>query len=230
MPDSVIRCCRVAPIQEGRPCPRLHLVPAPKVPAASTKKPKSVPRRTLTAYHEAGHAVLGAAIGDSPTYITIKPNGPNLGRSDQKMLGRSEVLVQVYLAGYAAEELLTGRRSRQFERQPGFAILATDPKLATLAKDCHGTDELDAVRTLLATGCTGDDEAIRAEVERFYVAARESLAAVWAVVEGVAKALLRRGELDGDGLFEAMGGGDIYQPVHLIQREHGLLPATRRPQ
>jgi hypothetical protein len=115
--------------------------PAPK------KKPKSFSRLTRTAYHEAGHAVLSSAIGDSPTHVTINADGPTLGSAGRMMIGRPQVRVQVHLAGYAAEHILTGRRPRQFVQRLGFAILfAVNRRLASsFEPELESTDESQAV-------------------------------------------------------------------------------------
>jgi hypothetical protein len=153
-------------------------------------KPKSVSRRKRTAYHEAGHAVLSAAINDSPTHVSIRQDGDTLGHSGQKMLGRHEMRIQVHLAGYAAEDLLTGHRPRQFVQRLGFAILfATNPRLAASFEPAlESTDEQKAVEDILAMGCRRDDSSIRREVDHFYGAAKDSLATIWPAVEAVAKA------------------------------------------
>lgn len=191
------------------------------------KKPRNLVRRTRTAYHEAGHAVLSAAINDAPRLVSIKGNGESLGRTQQSMFARPEVLVQVHLAGLAAEHLLTGRRSQHLNAELGFAILSLiTPNLSTLASAMRleGRDEYQAVQVIVAMGCVMEVDSIRDEVERFYEASRASLEAVWPVVRSVAKALLKHEELDSDDLFEAMGESDIYMPVLAVQELHGLHP------
>ena len=68
---------------------------------------------------------------------------------------------------------------------------------------------------------------IRAEVERLYEVARESLRAVWPSVRAVAEALLDCEELDRTGLNQAIGDADIYAPVFAIQKAHRLLSVRR---
>ena len=67
------------------------------------------------------------------------------------------------------------------------------------------------------------DEEIKAEVDRFYEIARESLSAVWRAVEAVATALLKHEELDRDGVDAALEDIDISMPVFEVQKAHGLL-------
>lgn len=189
------------------------------------KKRRSVDRRTRTAHHEAGHAVLSASINDAPRVVSINGNGESLGRTQQQMFGRPEVLVQVHLAGFAAEHQLTGRRSLHLTRGIGFAILPlTRPELSTMVAEMglEGRDEYKAVETILAMGCEPEADAIKHQVERFYEAARASLAVVWPVVRAVANALLKSDELDRNGFFRAVGDTDLYGPVRQVQEAHGL--------
>jgi hypothetical protein len=139
------------------------------------------------------------------------------------MLARPSVLVQIHVAGFAAEHLLTRRRPRQFDQELGFAILSRDDTEMRLAFE--GSDERDgyrAVREVLRMAALRTDDEIRREVDRFYDAARESLAAVWTSVRGVANGLLEREELHRDGVFEAIGCHDIYGAVLRVQEAHGL--------
>jgi len=75
-------------------------------------------------------------------------------------------------------------------------------------------------------GVLEDDHAIKVEIERFYLIARESLSVVWKGVETIAKALLKHEELDRAGLDAALGEMAIYQLVLPVQRAHGLFPRT----
>lgn len=185
---------------------------------------RSVHKRTRTAHHEAGHAVLSAAINDAPHLVSIRANGESLGRSRYRMEGRPQMLVQVHLAGFAAEEILNGRRPRQFAGpELGFSVLAlTEPRFASVAADLKGCDQYLAVQEVLAMGCARTSEAVRADIERFYGIAKAALAAAWPAVLALAKALLRDSELDSAGFFTAIRGHDIYAPVFAVQDAHGL--------
>jgi hypothetical protein len=139
------------------------------------------------------------------------------------MLARPSVLAQIHVAGFAAEHLLTGRRPRQFDQELGFAILSRDDP--ELRRAFEGSDERDgyrAVHEVLRIAALRTDTEIRREVERLYDAAQKSLAAVWTSVRGVAYALLKHEVVDHDGVFEAIGGNDIYGQVLRVQEAHGL--------
>jgi len=191
---------------------------------AKTRTPESIPERRRTAYHEAGHAVLSAAISDRPQHVSIRAKGHSLGRSGARVSARPTSAVQVHLAGFAAEHLLAGRRPRQLDQEVGFAIVGREDRALRAA--FAGSEDQDgrrAVHGVLTMGIEEADDEIKREVDRFYAIARESVSAVWPAVEAVAKALLKHEELDRDGVDEALGDLDIYTPVIAVQRAHGLL-------
>ena len=176
-----------------------------------------------TAYHEAGHAVLSAALDDRPYVVSIRTRGHTLGRSSARMAAGPTSLVQMHLAGFAAEHVLAGRRPRQLDQEIGFALFARrDGALVGAVEAAGDRDGHRAVRLVLAVGADESDDEIRREVERLYEIARASLGAVWPVVEAVAGALLERGELDRDAFDDAVGDLDIVAPVARVQRAHGL--------
>lgn len=110
------------------------------------RKTKRIDLRTRTAYHEAGHAVLSAAINDAPHIVSIRPHGDTLGRTGQKMFARPQVLVQVHLAGVAAEHILIGSRPQDSSMRLGFAMIAAVESSAILIGDTiEGSDEHKAV-------------------------------------------------------------------------------------
>jgi hypothetical protein len=185
------------------------------------------PRRR-TAFHEAGHAVLSAAINDKPHHVSIRSAHGTLGRTGQKMFAQPTSLAQVYLAGFAAEHILTGRRPRQYNIETGLAILAhTDPTLISTFEGIEVSDGYGAVLHLLRTGVRPAEAELRREVDRFYEITRESVSAVWPAVKAVAGALLVHEELDREALDEVMGDAAIYLPVFTVQRAHGLLRPAR---
>jgi hypothetical protein len=102
---------------------------SPRRPPAIRRRSAMDPR-TRTAFHEAGHAVLSGALNDTPHHMSIRSECGTLGRSGQTMLAQPIALAQVYLAGFAAEHVATGRRPRQFDIETGLGILAhVDPGL-----------------------------------------------------------------------------------------------------
>jgi hypothetical protein len=194
---------------------RTRASPAPR------RKPVSV--RTRTAYHEAGHAVLSAAINTRPHHVSIRAEHGTLGRSGQRMLAEPASLAQVYLAGFAAEHLATGRRPRQYDLETELAILAhTDPDLTATFEGIASSDGYGAVRELLRTGVRAVPEEIRREVDRLYEVARESLSVIWPSAKALAVSLLTREEMDREAIDAVLGDVDIARPVLAVQLANGL--------
>lgn len=195
----------------------------------ATRKPRTVDARTRTAYHESGHAVLSAAINDTPRHVSIKPNGNTLGRSGARMSARSTSLVQVHLAGFAAEHLLTSRRPRQLDQEIGFALIArSDVGLQTAFAGSEHHDGYRAVQEALRMGVYEDDEAIKREVDRFYEIARESLSAVWPALKAMAMELLEHEELDREGVENVLEPFALFPEILRVQQAHGLLLGAKR--
>jgi len=191
-------------------------------------KRTSIPKRQKAAHHEAGHAVLSAAINDAPYLVSIRRDGTKLGRACYRFEARPQRLIQVHLAGFAAEELLSGRRSRRL-RGPELGIsitMATTPSLAHLQPMVEGRDQFLAVQEILKMGVEPRSEIIRTEFDRFYEIAKASVQSVWPAVAAVARALLKESELASNAFFTALGGHDIYGPVLAVQDTYGLRART----
>jgi ATP-dependent Zn protease len=188
----------------------------------SASRSAAIDPQARTAFHEAGHAVLSAAINDKPDHVSIRGEHGTLGRSSQKMFARPTSLAQVYLAGFAAEHIATGRRPKQYDIETGLGILAvTDPALTEAFEGVPTSDGFGAVEQVLRTGVRAVEGELRGEVDRLYELARKSLSAVWPAVTSVAEALLVHEEIDRDGIERAIGDKDIYTPVIAIQCAHG---------
>ena len=195
-----------------------------KASTSTTVKAARVTAAQRTAWHEAGHTVISSAINDMPDLVSIRTEGVSFGRNSMKMFARPSSLTQVYLAGFAAEHILTGRRSRHLGEEVAFAILAeSNPAFREAFMEDGRRDGHGAVQQLLRMGVPADDEEIKREVERFYDITRESLTVVWPAVEAVAHALLKQKELSRGDLEEILGPFGIYVPVVLVQRAHGML-------
>jgi hypothetical protein len=161
-----------------------------------------------------------------PSASASARKGKSLGRSSQKALGRPALLAQAHLAGFAAEDLLAGRRPRSFGREVGLALVArSDPELGAAFAGVDERDGYRAVHEMLTVEMLRTHEQIVREVERYYAIAHQSLAAVWPAVESVAKALLEQGELEGDRLDVAIhpDGFEIFARVYAVQRAHGVM-------
>ena len=184
--------------------------------------------RVRVAYHEAGHAVLSAAIHETPRHMSVRADGHTLGRSRLRPHAPPSTIALIALAGYAAEHLLTGRRPRSLDREVGFAILAHfDPELRAAFGKSESLDGTLALRATLAAGCRETPGELRKQMNRLYDVAREALATVWSAVSVIATALLKRQELEHDDFDTLLAGVDLFGPVYEVQRRHGLLRAVR---
>lgn len=190
----------------------------------TTPRRRSVSKRTRIAHHEAGHAVLSASISDTPRLVSIVAKEGSLGRARYQMLARPQVLIQVHLAGFAAEHILKGAQPEQFVTGLGVCTAALVYKLHD-SLGMAGSDEQLAIEEAVKMGTAVEEGAIKAAVTQFYNISRESIISVWPAVQAVAKVLLKHGELDRDGFSEAIGSFDIYKPVRAVQLAHGLVSA-----
>jgi Peptidase family M41 len=144
-------------------------------------RPRRHPGRKALAYHEAGHAVIGYALGLEIEQITIIPNETSLGQCryrDWETSGPADDLdshLRLILAGAVAEEIAMGAPSRGSDerRALDLALLRSD-------SEAEAAERVDAARSRIA---------------RF-------LEEHWPVVKALAVALRRDRELDGP---EAMG-------------------------
>lgn len=167
--------------------------------------------------------MLSAAIGNPPDYISIRAVGHTLGHNGLRPSNRLTSRIQIHLAGYAAEHVLTGRRVRQLHHEVGLALLGRiDPSLVSEFEHCDERDGFRAVEDILRIAVLDDEEVWR-EIDRFYHATRESLAVVWNAVERVATALLKNEEIDRATFDVLVEGVDLYAPVFAVQRKHGLM-------
>jgi hypothetical protein len=169
--------------------------------AKGTTRQLRVPSIRRIAYHEAGHGVLSTAINDSPRLIQILPDGgERLGFARYRFDTHPPYMIQVFLAGYAAEHLHFGRQPRNLTLQIGFAIMAaTDEKFSDLGDGRRDADEYLAVQACIQMGIP--EEGMRAEIFRFYEIAKESLASVWPAVDAVAKYLMKEKQMDRSQFF-----------------------------
>jgi hypothetical protein len=165
-----------------------------------------------------------------PHHVSIRAGRQTLGRTRQKMLAYPTSLAEVYLAGFAAEHVLTGRRPDQYKAETGLGILAhTDPFLISTLSGVRESDGYGAVHCLVASGVRPAEDELRQEVDQLYEIAQASVGAVWLAIKAVACALLLHEELDRDGIGEVLSGFDIYSPVLAVQEAHGLLRPLNRP-
>ena len=195
-----------------------------KVIAGPEKHSRVVPEaeRRLTAYHEAGHAVVMQALPDlDPVHqITIVPRGQAGGMTiylpeeDRSYLSRRYMLDRVagLLVGRAAEEMMLGDistgASSDIQRATAIArkmvgTYGMSSRLGNVAFDA-GTDEVFIGKSMAHTRPYSEktaaemDAEIRAIIDEAYEKCREILARYKTELTAVAEYLLEHETMDGD--------------------------------
>ena len=200
-----------------------------KVIAGPEKRSRVVPahERKLTAYHEAGHAIVMRSLPDhDPVHqVTIVPRGGaggmtiSLPEEDRSYLSRSHMLDNIVslLGGRAAEALVLGDistgASNDIQRATSIArkmvgTYGMSDKIGTVAFDA-GSDEVFIGKSMGHTRPYSEktaaemDEEIRRIIDECYDRARAILTERSAALEAVAQHLLQHETLDG-AAFEAL--------------------------
>ena len=195
-----------------------------KVIAGPEKHSRVVPEaeRRLTAYHEAGHAVVMQALPDlDPVHqITIVPRGQAGGMTiylpeeDRSYLSRRYMLDRVagLLGGRAAEEMMLGDistgASSDIQRATAIArkmvgTYGMSSRLGNVAFDA-GSDEVFIGKSMAHTRPYSEktaaemDAEIRAIIDEAYEKCREILARYKTELTAVAEYLLEHETMDGD--------------------------------
>ena len=195
-----------------------------KVIAGPEKHSRVIPEheRRLTAYHEAGHAVVMQALPDlDPVHqITIVPRGQAGGMTiylpeeDRSYLSRRYMLDRVagLLGGRAAEEMMLGDistgASSDIQRATAIArkmvgTYGMSSRLGNVAFDA-GSDEVFIGKSMAHTRPYSEktaaemDAEIRAIIDEAYEKCREILARYKTELTAVAEYLLEHETMDGD--------------------------------
>jgi len=186
--------------------------------------------RELTAYHEAGHALLGKLLphANPPHKVTILPRGMALGyvlplpQEEKYTLTRGEILANItaMLGGRVAEEIVFGEittgAANDFEKATELARkmvteFGMSDKLGPLALGTkHGPVFLG--RDLVESRNYSDeiayeiDKEVRRIIDECYSRARAVLLEHKPALERVAQALLERESLEGEELDALIAG------------------------
>jgi len=202
--------------------------------------------RILTAYHEAGHAVVQSLLpaADPVHKVSIIPRGPyggatfSLPEKDRLTLNRSfvEATLRVLCAGRIAEELLgkdmnSGaegdiRQATQLARR-----MVTDWGMSTRLGFVYYGDEPTS-RRIVDFGVNKEfsdktaetiDEEVQQIIQAAYADARHAIQEHRDQLEAVAQALLKYETLDGDEVRRLMAGEHLDKPTvaDLIAAEEG---------
>jgi hypothetical protein len=176
-------------------------------------------RRTLLAYHEAGHAVMASALADTPRVLTIRSAGRSAARTGFFSLFTNPVyLLQIALGGYASVHLYT----RRIPFELAYYCAAPNATTTTL---WDGDDLVAVTRMLRKLHRVRADGNLLEWFMKYYAMTRDCLRSVWPTVESIADALVAKTTLGRDELivlFES-NSGDIYTPIFAIQRAYGIV-------
>jgi len=173
--------------------------------------------RRYWSYHEAGHAVLAAALIDMPRIVTISRRGPIAGHTGYMALFCEPTkLVQVTLAGEAATQLLTGRI-------PEYFTMFDEPGLGRLRNSLANPNNSAMDPTFAFRVLKNNFKGLRAQVKQYvrcYAMSLDCLRSVWPLVDRVARALMAQTTLNRSDLLDLIGDTDIYSPVFAVQAAH----------
>lgn len=189
--------------------------------------------RIVTAYHEAGHAIVGEMLeGCDPVHkVTILPRGMALGitwsiPADDKMLKNKEQLedlIAMALGGRIAEEVVYGtvwtgsgsdlekvtRIARAMVCEYGMSDKLGALSLGRRSGNPFMGRDMYEERNYSSKVAQMIDEEVRAIVDKAHERARTLLETNRAQLEAVVQALLERETLDRDEFLTVLGGGQL---------------------
>ena len=209
--------------------------------------------RVITAYHEAGHALLQLLVDDADDLhkVTIIPRGRALGATmmlpteDRHTHGRRKLLSDIctLYGGRIAEELfcndVTTGASNDIHRATQLARgMVYEWGMSDRMGPIKYTEEHDSMMgqesVVAASGTTRRelDEEVRVIIDSQYSRARDLIVKHREVLEKIATALLEHETLDGSQVRRLLDGGDIparTPTVVISKKEAEVLRDTLRP-
>ena len=173
--------------------------------------------RRITAYHEAGHALVGhlLAANHNPIYkVTITPRGPTLGHtsfenSDENYslnLQQIEAMIATQLAGRVAEELILGEQNittgaeNDLQQATQLAYnMVTRWGYSKRVGTINYNEKMDFIPKDVI------EQEVQAIINRNYARAKQVLITHRAQLDKLAKALLERETLDANEIKSLLG-------------------------
>ena len=149
------------------------------------------PERIATAYHEAGHAVMGCILGRFPKSVTIVPNG-------KSAVGETRFETDVKVPEFVRHYFDSSPAKQHFAEQRVLTALAGSiaNDLKEPGRDHDVGDKTDTSRAKeIAIELVSWEDDKDAYLRRARNKATDVLKAHWPWVERVAGALLQRGKL-----------------------------------
>jgi cell division protease FtsH len=204
--------------------------------------------RKLTAYHEAGHAVVALRIpGQDPVHkVTIVPRGRALGitsslpEEDRHTYPRDYLLgyLAVFFGGRAAEELVFGqekittgagndieratRTARRMVTSFGMSDLIGPMSVGDAEQEVFLGRELVQRREISERVAEQVDAEVKRILDEAYVRARQTLEDNRELLEKLAEALLERETLDREEVDLLAAG----KPLPALKTDSGALPSN----
>jgi hypothetical protein len=179
---------------------------------------RSTPARIRYAHHEAGHAVISAALVDTPRLISIRRNRESAGRTVFMLSGSLTPLILTALGGYAAEHVLYGKPRSDLVGTIAAMTILTKPG----SQPIPGMEGHDAYLVAKLLRVVLDHElAIEAEAQRLYELAVQAVTATWPAVQAVARTLLHDTEISRAEFEKVIAGRDIRR---MVSEAIGALP------
>ncbi len=160
-------------------------------------------QRTRTAYHEAGHAVVCAALGPRVYQVTIVPHGTFNGSTTHNNTSWCDHITAILLAGGLAVWELGWRRGEQLPD--------------TCGRDLAAFDERMEMWSHYDGSYHPSEREQQGEYQSGKALALQTLSDYWGAVEAVAAALLEHGTIRGS-------------LVHAIVNEHKRLAELKQEQ
>jgi cell division protease FtsH len=210
--------------------------------------------REITAYHEAGHALLQLLVDEADDLhkVTIIPRGRALGATmmlpteDRHTHGKKKILsdICVLFGGRLAEELfcndITTGASNDIQRATQLARgMVYEWGMSDRMGPIKYTEEHDSMMgsesVVVASGTTRRelDEEVRVIIDSAYTRARTLIESHREVLEKIARALLEHETLDGGQVKHLLGGGNIAprKPTVSISKDdaEAIREAASRP-
>jgi hypothetical protein len=165
-----------------------------------TNKPdRKAPHRQATAYHEAGHVVMGILLEMPPLSASILPDGRGgAGKTEFSEEIPDGICIRTSLPTLEDRRYVEKRVMRRLA-----GTIAHDYKFTHRRHDeGDHRDYADAREFLEESRMITSDEHCTAYVKMLRIKARDKLKPYWPCVEAVALALMERDRLSGDELRE----------------------------
>jgi cell division protease FtsH len=209
--------------------------------------------RTLTAYHEAGHAVVALRVpGLDPVHkITIVPRGRALGvtaslpEEDRHSYSRDYLIASLAMlyGGRAAEEMIFGPEkittgagndieratalARRMVTQFGMSESIGPMAIGDADHEVFLGRELGQRRAISESVAQRVDDEVKRLLDEAYVSAMDTLAANKPLLETIAEALLERETLDREDI-DLLAAGERLPEARIVREAREFADALRR--